>query len=329
MTTMTKLGAFIVGLAVVLVGALGVGNLVGPLGEQDEKPESHHAKAPGSGKPGAGGHGGHGGSDSTAKPAAAEAPPGGLQVSERGYTLQLDRPTLAQGRTEVGFRVLGPNGKPLTTYQREHDKDLHLIVVKRDLSGFQHVHPTRDAKGRWSIDVSLTPGTWRVFADFKPKGQKEGLTLGADVSVPGQTTPKPLPEQARTTTVDGYTVTLKGGLVAGKDALLTLSVSKNGRPVTDLQPYLGAYGHLFALRDGDLGYLHVHPDGEPGDGKTKAGPQVAFHATAPSRGAYRLYLDFKHGDVVRTAEFTVRTAGTTAPAPAASSSGHADDGHSH
>ena len=82
-------------------------------------------------------------------------------------------------------------------------------------------------------------------------------------------------------------------------------MSRDGRPVTDLQPYLAAYGHLVALRQGDLAYLHVHPDGEPGDGRTEPGPGIVFHTTAPSAGTYRLYLDFKHGDVVRTAAFTV------------------------
>ena len=75
--------------------------------------------------------------------------------------------------------------------------------------------------------------------------------------------------------------------------------------MTDLQPYLGAFGHLVALRSGDLAYLHVHPDGEPGDGSTKPGPDVAFGAEVPSAGDYHLYLDFKHDGVVRTAQFKV------------------------
>lgn len=97
----------------------------------------------------------------------------------------------------------------------------------------------------------------------------------------------------------------------GEASDLTLAVSRDGRPVTDLQPYLAAYGHLVALRVGDLGYLHVHPEGEPGDGVTEPGPEITFAATAPTAGTYRLYLDFQHNDTVRTAEFTVRTGETT------------------
>ena len=69
--------------------------------------------------------------------------------------------------------------------------------------------------------------------------------------------------------------------------------------------YLGAYGHLVALRAGDLAYLHVHPEGAPGDGATEPGPEVVFFAEVPSPDRYHLYLDFKHDGVVRTAAFTV------------------------
>ena len=191
----------------------------------------------------------------------------------------------------------------MTSYDVVHDKRLHLIVVRRDLTGFQHVHPRLDpGTGEWTTDVRLTPGVWRVIADFTPAGG-EPLTLGQDLSVPGDFAPEGLGPERRTAEVDGYTVTLAGDLAAGTEARLVLTVTRGGRPVTDLQPYLGAYGHLVALRAGDLGYLHVHPDGEPGD--VPAGPDVVFHAEVPSTGSYRLFLDFRHGGIVHTAAFTV------------------------
>ena len=105
--------------------------------------------------------------------------------------------------------------------------------------------------------------------------------------------------------------------------MLTLSVSRDGKPVDDLQPYLGAYGHLVAVRASDLAYLHVHPMGEPGDGTTASGPDIAFHTTFPSAGAYRLFLDFQHRDVVRTAAFTVNVSeAAQASAPAGGGGGH-------
>jgi hypothetical protein len=124
---------------------------------------------------------------------------------------------------------------------------------------------------------------------------------------------------------------LDGDLVPGKSSKVTLTVTKDGREVTDLQPYLGAYGHLVALRGGDLAYLHVHPEGEPGDGRTAPGPAVTFFAEVPSAGNYRLFLDFQHQGKVRTAEFTVGTTGAPAAAPSSAPSQTqpppADDGH--
>jgi hypothetical protein len=138
------------------------------------------------------------------------------------------------------------------------------------------------------------------------------LALTGDLQVAGSYDPQPLPEPSAVTEVDGYTVVLTGDLAAGAEFELTFSVSRDGRPVTDLQPYLGAYGHLVALREGDLEYLHVHPLED--DAVAPApGPHVEFAATAPSAGTYRLFLDFRHGDAVHTAAFTVPATGSAAP----------------
>jgi hypothetical protein len=178
--------------------------------------------------------------------------------------------------------------------------------------------------GVWSVRLRLdAPGAYRAFADFAPTGA-DGLTLGADLLVAGDHKPAPLPEVARTAEVDGYQVSLDGDLVPGQAAKLTLSVSKDGEPVRDLQPYLGAYGHLVALRAGDLAYLHVHPEDSG-----KAGPEITFYAEVPSTGDYRLFLDFKHDGKVRTAAFTAR-AGAGQPKPTAEpDTGPSHDDHTH
>ncbi|GAB2901896.1 hypothetical protein [Streptomyces mayteni] len=261
---------------------------------------------------GHGAHAGHGG-----------ARPGGLSVSENGYTLEFDSTILSSGSQPVTFRVTGPDGQAVTVFTPEHEKELHLIAVRRDTTGFQHVHPVMDEKGTWSVELNLEPGDWRIFADIHPAGHDGAMTLGIDVAVAGHYDPRPLPEATRAAQVGEYAVTLDGELLPGGASDLKLTVSRNGRPVTDLQPYLAAYGHLVALRVGDLGYLHVHPDGEPGDGTTEPGPEITFMAAAPSSGTYRLYLDFQHDDIVRTAEFTVSTTGTArGPRPTRRGSHH-------
>ncbi|MEU4543061.1 hypothetical protein [Nonomuraea dietziae] len=234
-------------------------------------------------------------------------------MSANGYTLTPLTATVRPGEaTDFRFTVTGPDGKPVTRYQVQHDKKLHFIVVSRDLGHFQHVHPVEAGGGVWSVKITLPEaGAYRAYADFAPEGGG-GLTLGTDVLVAGEYAPKALPAVSRTASVDGYTVTLEGRLVPGQASKLTLKVGRDGKPVNDLQPYLGAYGHLVAIRAGDLAYLHVHPEES-----TTAGPEIVFHAEVPSRGDYRLFLDFQHAGVVRTADFTAKADGTAAaPAPA-------------
>ncbi len=311
-----KLSLFGLGLVAIFAATFGAGRVAGPA--PAAAPARHGADT---------GHGSHG-----AAPPTGTAPvPGGLQVAQDGYRLQSLTGTLSPDAAQpLRFRVLGPDGAPVTAYTPTHDKDLHLIVVRRDLAGFQHVHPELREGGVWEIPLRAVAGAgqYRMFADFQPSGRGEALTLGVDLPAPGAYQPVPLPAPGRTATVDGYTVTLGGELRPGASSPLTLTVTKDGRPVTDLQPYLGAYGHLVALRDGDLAYLHVHPDGAPGDGRTQAGPQIVFHAEVPSSGTYRLFLDFQHGGVVRTAAFTA-VAGTPPPAAPAAATPSASPTHDH
>ena len=299
MNAFTRVVAFVVGIAAVFGVALAVGSLVGPFGSTAEASSSHDDP---SGSGAGAGHDDSGHGESAEGDAAPVGVPGGLMVSDKGYTLSLQDPVVRPGQArQLAFTIDGPHG-PVTAYDVEHEKRLHLIAVRRDFTGFQHVHPVLAADGTWTTPLDLTPGQWRVFADFKAAGA-DALTLGADLFVPGDVKgPTPQPS-TRVTTVDGYRITLSGDPVAGEHTMLTLDVERDGQPVTDLEPYLGAYGHLVALRDGDLAYLHVHPDGEPGDGATKPGPRIVFGAEVPSAGSYHLYLDFKHDGVVRTAQF--------------------------
>jgi len=303
MNAPTRVTGFLVGVLAVFGIAYAVGGQVGAVGAPVDAP------APGgsSGHASDGGHGSDGHSAAGASASSNEVP-GGLMVSSAGYTLALDDSIAQAGRGQrITFVIEGPDG-PVTAYDVEHEKRLHFIAVRRDFTGFQHVHPALASDGTWSTNLDLTAGQWRVFADFKPTGGK-ALTLGADLSVPGRMDFVVLGETTRTATVDGYTVELAGDLVAGEHSMIELSVARDGRPVSDLQPYLGAYGHLVALRGGDLAYLHVHPDGEPGDGKTEPGPEIAFGVEVPSPGSYHLYLDFRHNGVVRTAEFKLDARG--------------------
>lgn len=296
MNAPAKLGLYGLGLALVFGSAVAAGHAAGDVLPRSESQHSQPAH-----QEAEDGRRSDAGTDGT----AADAP-GGLQISQRGYAFTPVTTTLRPGKsTDFRFSITGPDGRPLTDYTVEHEKKLHFIVVSRDLTSFQHLHPTEAADGGWSVPLTLPrAGVYRAFADFSPAGG-EGLTLGADLFASGAYQAKPLPAASRTAETDGYAVTLDGDLTPGRSSRLTLRVTKDGKPVTDLQPYLGAYGHLVALRAGDLGYLHVHPE------SGTAGPEIVFSAEAPSTGDYRLFLDFKHGDTVHTANFTIK-AGKTA-----------------
>ncbi len=109
-----------------------------------------------------------------------------------------------------------------------------------------------------------------------------------------------MPAPAPTDTTAGYTAGLVAErLGAGADAELAYDIRRDGAPVDDLEPYLGADGHLVALREGDLAFLHVHPEESSTPGR------IRFGASLPSAGRYRLFLQFKHDGVVRTVAHTV------------------------
>lgn len=277
MSAGAKLGAYCLLLVAVLGGGAAVGNAAGPI---DVGGEEHD-------------EGGH-----EADAGTAELPAGGLLVSQDGYTFVPERRTL--GAAEFAFTITGPDGHAVRDYDELHDRALHLIVASRDLTEFTHVHPERDADGRWHVDLPALPaGSYRAFADFQPAGGEQ-YTLGVDVVVPGAAgEPAPLRPHL-VDTVDGYEVTLDGDVAAGEASEVSVTVRRDGEVVTT-EPYLGAAGHLVALRDGDLAYLHVHPlDDDP------SGP-VRFAVEVPSDGTYALFFDFLLDGEVRTARFVVGT----------------------
>lgn len=285
MRTPAKLAAYGAVLAMVMGGGAGIGAAAGPIDVSDDDHEVHSTDA---------------GPEPGGAAVAAELP-AGLAVAEGGYRLEVDGTTLASGMpSEFRFRVVDNHtGTAVTRFAVEHEKRLHLVVVGRNLVDYAHVHPSLDGDGVWRVELPALPaGSYRAFADFRPAGA-EALTLGADLTVTGPGAVVELPPPSRQAGIDGYEVTLHGVARPGESEL-GFTVSLGGTAVrTD--PYLGAAGHLVAIRDGDLAYLHVHPLDSGGDA-------IRFAAEFPSAGTYRLFLDFAHGGQVRTASFTVEVA---------------------
>ena len=225
----------------------------------------------------------------------------GTRATADGLTLELDAATPSAGRPETWtLRVLDAEEKPVTSFERDQTKLMHLIVVRNDFTGYQHLHPVLKPDGDFVVPVTLAqPGRYRVIADFTTGGKR--YPLGVDITVPGKVKRVPLPAPSSMSRVDGYSVmSAHGALNAGREEQLTFAVVRSGRPVTDLQPYLGTYGHLVALRKPDLAYSHIHPVADD----RRAGT-ITFDAEFPNAGTYGLFLQFRAEGAVHTAPFTV------------------------
>jgi hypothetical protein len=281
MNPLAKLAGFAVAAALIFAGAAFAGSRIDV---HPGKPATEKAAKAGMGTMT---------SDSAAT--MAPQPVRGLAVSEKGLTLELARRSAPRGNPfELAFRILDRSGQTVRDFDVEHTKRMHFIVVRRDMTGFQHLHPTENPDGTWSVPVTLSdPGSYRVFADFSVDDKP--YTLADDLTVDGSVHSQALPAPVRSVDVDGLRVALtEGATNAGAESELAFTVTRNGTPVA-IQNYLGAKGHLVALRQGDLAFLHVHPDEN----------SLKFMATFPTAGNYRLFLQFKTDDGrLHTAEFT-------------------------
>ncbi len=287
-----RLAAFGALLLVIAAAAVGLGAaLQGGSGE-----ETARSKTEG-GEHDAGGHGTKAQTGGEME-RHGEAGATGLAVADSGYQLELSDTTLDAGDTRrLSLRVLDEEGRAVRELDEEGGVRMHLIVVRRDLVDYQHLHPKLAADGSWQTDLTLPrAGVYRVFTDFERGGKK--TVLAADLFVAGQFSPARLPAATPHVEVEDYQIAFEGTARAGTEAELRFRVTRRGETV-DLEPYLGADGHLVALRAGDLAYLHVHPlaDVEAGE--------IRFAATFPSAGTYRLFLQFNDRGRIHTAAYTL------------------------
>ena len=270
-----RLGLFGAALAAVLVGSLSVGRATGDVAQAAPPVQEEE----------------HGGEHEAGSGAPSVT---GTSLSDGDLRLDVPVTTLPSLDARIfTFRVLDGSA-PLTEFDVEQGKQMHLVLVSRDLSRHAHVHPERGPDGTWSTRLTLAAGSYRAVADFSTGGERH--SLGIDLAAAGPLEVTPLPAPATTSTVDGLRVELE----RDGDTLAFTSYDTAGRPVVP-EPYLGSRGHLVAFRAGDLAYAHVHPSGE--DGAT-----TSYEAELPGPGTYRLFLEQQvDGEVVMT-PFTMEVA---------------------
>jgi P-type Cu+ transporter len=202
---------------------------------------------------------------------------------------------------------------------RTHQVWMHMIVTRADLGTFAHIHPEpTGTDGVFAVEVEFpSAGRFAVHTEFRQQGQMTDVLATHTVTVPGpQVAPVRFPtEEVRSQEVSGVRIELEGEAHAGEtsDFHLSFADAATGRPVDDLQPYLGAAGHVVVLREDGTEFGHRHAETEDDDGRpvlampgTTFGPELGLHVRLDQPGGYRLWSQFRLADgTVVTAPFTV------------------------
>lgn len=236
--------------------------------------------------------------------------------------------------TTYSFSILDDQANTLKDFAITHTKPMHVIVVRKDLSHFQHLHPEfNNQTGEFTLHDLTFPGSgdYRIFGDFAAGNGPNNygmmslpITLSDDITIPGEYSPKTLGTEERTKTIDGYTVSLSTDQppVSGKEIQLSFNLKKDGKPIVDLEEYLGALGHSVILREGSLDFIHAHPTA---DAKQVQNGKVDFMVYFPEAGKYKIFTQFQRSGKVFTTDFVVSvTQGepTTSGEPATEHSMH-------
>ncbi len=222
------------------------------------------------------------------------------------------RPTdgpLAPGQpAQLRFEIKDPFGAVVNNLEVVHEKKLHLLMVSKDLSWFAHEHPVLQPDGTLLLTWSFrAPGEYTLFHDFTP-GDVGMQVVPVTLTVPGAP-PAAVPldlDTNPTKLIDGYRIHLDTGgpITIGGSTTLTYTISTPGAPgqpdtpISDLEPYLGALGHLIIVSQDRSQFVHSHPREGP-----SRGPQVDFSARFTAPGRYKAWAQFQHKGKVITAPF--------------------------
>jgi hypothetical protein len=211
----------------------------------------------------------------------------------------------ANEETELTVQITGEDGKPVSEFETNHEKLLHLIVVNHDLSFFNHIHPEFQGDGKFTVNTAFPAGgEYKLFADFVPAGGSN-TTLSEWVNVEGQEGEHTAiePDEKLLKEVGGKEIELAiSEMKAEEEVTLTFHIrdAKTKEGIDSLEPYLGAVGHVVILSADAEQYLHVHPLDE-----TATGPTAQFATSFPQSGTYKIWGQFQHEGEVFTVPFVV------------------------
>jgi hypothetical protein len=221
------------------------------------------------------------------------------------WTLDGDQVSGSGRKKLIRLEIKKKDGEPIDKFEMNHEKLLHLMVISKDLSYFNHVHPEYKGNGVFEIANDFpTGGEYRLIADFKPS-DGDSMTKMEWVRIEGESAkPVPVvPDSSLDKTFEGNRVKLViDQLAVNKEVTLKFSFrdDKTNQPITDLEPYLGAIGHVVILTEDGERYVHVHA--EEGQG---TGPDAIFETTFPKSGIYKIWGQFQRDNQVFTVSYVV------------------------
>lgn len=212
-------------------------------------------------------------------------------------------------------------GEPIEDLVRTHQVWMHLILTRADLGTFAHIHPEpTGTPGVFAVAAEFpTGGDYTAHIEFRQQGQMTDVLATLPLQVAG-TAPAPVGVPAadvRTQVEEGVRVDLHGDavLVDESDLHFEFSDATTGEPVTDLQPYLGAAGHVAVISADGARFSHRHAETLDDQGRpvlavpgTQFGPDLGLHVRFEEPGAYRLFAQFRlANERVITLPFVVHT----------------------
>ncbi len=250
--------------------------------------------------------------------------------SHRSYEIEVTSDTSniqPKQKATITYKIKNEKGELVKNFQVAHEKIMHFITVRKDLAYFQHLHPEfNDSTGEFTVDVTFPEdGPYRIFPDFTPgdeNPQKLPVTVNHDIDVGNAnnyTAQNVVVDSEESKKYGEYTIatTFVPEPKQQQEVIYTLNISKNGKPVTNLEQYLGALGHSVILKEESLDFIHTHAlegnasseeHGGAHDGSqstASTGLNVSFASTFPESGVYKIFTQFQHEGEVQIVDYTV------------------------
>jgi hypothetical protein len=265
--------------------------LVGCTSKKADQPTGGHQKELVGPQVGHDAHGGDHGSQATAM----------LMIQTEPEEVQAGQPATLR------LMIHDAGGAMVKEFETVHEQKLHLIIVREGLDRFAHIHPQIDPAGNMTAEFTFpTGGKYRLYADHKPMG-KDQATATAELQVAGDTPPAPelTPNAPGHITSDGLNadVSVETAETSGATKIVFSLMDSSGTPVADLQPYMGAMGHLVIISADGKQYVHAHAAEE-----NAADGRVEFEAHFAKPGIYKAWGQFQRGGKVQIVPFVINTA---------------------